>query len=941
MNEWNRRRLSTLASMILLAVALPAVSRAQCNPTPPDCKGSELGLAVTSTGNVGINNCTTGDVRAFVRVAIAAIGDVDESAGEASYREQLIDPLAAGCTVVDMPFPGGLPSTRVVTAWVRLRNLYDGSATAGNTIDTKTVTLWTNTSTPEFSTVEAPLVAKRVRSELLTGAWAIPLVSLSDCSPMSATSLFEPHYATVRNLSPVSSYRLVISGKYKCTENGTLPSTSSTSHEDVYNRIELLPESCSNTGIKLSSEHSAGTFPGICDCDDDGGDGQCPDCGGQGESACIAHHTISCITAVVTEAKAEDGSFKRLPDAVWSDLPSLHPDDPMYELKNIDVNIHETVDRTFAQMTIGCEDFDTGPIVDYVAPFPACSQPGILDEDFDGIPDPCDPLVNSRGSVAGGSQAALQAVVRNRSYSGQGDWEATAPAGAFDPNPAQPYEVSVDEVGASNVVVGGETLGEWLFFDVPNQEERSDPPPAEGNLSVSVVAPEGPFSAADSFESVRMGYVATFGPEDSFVAALRSKNSGASVQDAGDLVTSLNDPSNPTMTTPRPTTGEIFGLDVGRSRSRIVISGYEGVEIFKATTGLRVGGVAAWPHPVQGRGVVAEDDLDGVIDQYAYVVAYEPELDVGEIRVVDLETATFLSPSGQPTLSIIEGEPIDIELRPLPGAELSAYVTSVVRDYGDCPAGAAAASGGASPMTAEPLEGPIVPDPGGGPGGGGPRHRRTVLTVFDMDRVNGFETVVQRQSFDLSCVMFPQPAYLNEVGLAWNEARSKLYVVVPDGDKVLGIGCCGTGGDVDDSSVWESIDLLAPPVARWPTDIVVGKFDFGDGFGNVPTAVVSTLGVPGSLLPDEQPSLVYFRTGTPSIQQLFELEVDSKPVSISARADAGLNGVAIVADRGRQMIRVFELLNEAPFFLEVVQLPTTTYPTRVTVQGRLGKGQPD
>lgn len=386
----------------------------------------------------------------------------------------------------------------------------------------------------------------------------------------------------------------------------------------------------------------------------------------------------------------------------------------------------------------------------------------------------------------------------------------------------------------------------------------------------------------------------------------------------------------------------------------------QGVEFFDTATGVVLGS-DTYPAGFSGRGTVAEDELDGSIDRYAYVLATDSQGASGHVRVVDLQTGLFVANNaGETAFGSILGQPIDIEIKPASAGSTNviAYVTSVRLDTGDCPAGAAPMSapmtGADVPITPCPPDGCEGGEPGSGGGGGSVPggHRRTLLTVIDMDRTSSasttFETPVNRQEFELGCAPSSGSFPLNEIGLAWNAARDRLFVVSPDMDSVISIGCCNSQGPVrgllDDNSssgqLWEVF-----PVRPRPTDVVVAGFDFGGGL--VETVVVSTLGIGTNPLP----ALTFFEASVDPTDPIFdpnnpqvpviEFESDSVPISITAHPTAGINGVVIVADRGRQEIRTVNIAPfpfQPPFTLRTV--PTSSIPKRVTVQGRIGKKQP-
>jgi hypothetical protein len=913
MNDRHKFLFLSFARVVLLVLtllSLPAAVRGADCVDPPPCDPDGIGVSLQTDGDLEINNCTGASVRAFIRVAMAEIGTVTQTADGANFRAKLHDPLPTGCTPIEMPFPStGLPNPRVVSAWLRIRQPYDGSPTAGDVLTTKVETAWTDPNAPLFSLPEAALIARRVASDLRGAVLSIPAITISDCYDPD-----EKADVAVRNRSATGAYRVVVSGKYTCIANPSDPPTSAAGNEDFYDRWELGPESCCRGDIKMSSEVSGFHFPGNCDCDHDGGDGQCP-CT---EPPCTARQVISCVTYVVTEAKATDGNFKGLPEAIWSDFS----EDVTIKHLNMDVNIHETDPYTPEDINFGCEDFGTGPIVDFISLASNCDlELAELDSDFDGIGDRCDPLVASWDSVAGGRSVKMQAVVRNVSFSGDPHWGPNQPAETFDPGYS--YQVLVGGDASPSVSVEtepppGSPPHERLLFTLPNQDAATSVPPGEGGLDVEVTAPEGLFTRENFLESLRMAYVATSTPgAEGLLVPLRSTASDASGGNIGAFVAILDDPNLPERGTPRLSASEVFGLDVGAQRTRVVASLEGGVEVLDTATGERLADVVElWHAPGRsGRGVAVEDEVDGGFARYAYVLVSGP----GKIRVVDLEDPngpSFVVESGTsyfpPVLNAILGEPLDIEIRP-DGGDVFAYVTSVKEPDGGGGGAGAGMSG----------DNEIIPDPGGG---GGCTGRKTILTVLRMGRPNNFITGLKEQTIQLSCVapsLRPWDFGL-EAGLAWNAARDTLYVAVPDLDGVKALPRLADG-------TLDTYNEVFIPTGMRPTDLVIGTFNFA---GNqAERAVVVTRGTPEDPVEPEDPGFAVFRTDDPgSVDLWFFDETDPYPQPLSVSAHLGSSSLpyVIIADSARQEIRVVQIDIGATRH----RIPTTTTPKRVTAQGQ-------
>ncbi|MFQ5720757.1 MAG: hypothetical protein ACE5IK_14560, partial [Acidobacteriota bacterium] len=193
------------------------------------------------------------------------------------------------------------------------------------------------------------------------------------------------------------------------------------------------------------------------------------------------------------------------------------------------------------------------------------------------------------------------------------------------------------------------------------------------------------------------------------------------------------------------------------------------------------------------------------------------------------------------------------------------------------------------------------------------------LSVVSMDRPNGFAGATMLQTTLVGCAA-PVGAIGQEVGLAFNMAGDRLYIVLPDMARV----------DVYNRKADGTVagPLQTVQVGMRPTDIVISEFDFGDGLGFREWGLVTSRGE-GS----ERPKIRRFRLGDPTDSFDFDFSSGSGPVSVSAHPRlSNPNGPipAFVADAGSPEIQIIDLKRMRSLSIR----KTISVPRRVTVQGQ-------
>lgn len=840
-----------------------------------------------------VENCTSPPrpLRLFVRGAQSDLGAINPNE---DYFEALIPSFPSGTGTVILSELATAGADQVRTIWIRAREL-NTSAAQGAVLSTKTATCTGTTTIQPFVAPELSFLGKRITNDLRQPVIGSPRGG--DCLAADISNAF------LLNRSPLTSYRALSHSKYVCADaradfTQTLmpcrgPDGRST--EDAMNRVELGPEQCSNTLIRSSlQEEGAGMYPVCCDVPE--------------------RFLTSCSGFIVFEAKASDGTFRRLPEAHWSEF-------------SMDIDVKNSVQLVPADAKIACDEFAARSNIAHVEATAGCATN--CDVDNDNVYDPCDPLVQSVDSVAGGRTGMLRAATRNLAFTGIGGWLLPAslrcPGGIGNPDKA------CFTVADYDVLVGPQTqgfvssTGETLEFDLPLQDDGVSPPSAsEGPLTVKAVQDGVQHTATDAVDSRRLAFIGV--PTVSVLSPGHVFPLDALTGDFRPIGTGVANFA------PLVSNGAIMGIDVGGKRRKIVVSRASGVEVFDTSTGLRLGSDLLHPVHPRGRGVAVEDEVGGGYARYAYIAAAR-SANPSVIRVVDLDRVDglgapapdFVSSGGATNFASIEGDALDIELLPVAN-DVVVYVTSVVEDGGSCDPGG---SGFAGPLGGESLSGgnPIEPDPGEGGGGGIATRRRTLLSVVDMNRPAFSGAAPLQAAIELSCVTLPltEPFTITEMGLAWNRDRSRLYIVVPDLNQVASFSKTATG-------VLDLISRVDIPVGRRPTDLVTARLKIL-GLAQ-DRAIVTSLGFPSG--PGAQsPGFRHFRLDDPSdMSPLIELDPDSQPLSVSTHPDtsSATTSLVFIADQGRNEIRVIDLFSGVAQTIH--RLPTSNSPARVTVQGQ-------
>lgn len=415
------------------------------------------------------------------------------------------------------------------------------------------------------------------------------------------------------------------------------------------------------------------------------------------------------------------------------------------------------------------------------------------DIDADGIYDVCDPVVGSRGPADGTGRLVLRNKVRNEG-----------------PYP-EPFNA------ATNVVtIGGEPatidpMGSNDFrLDVAVPELTGIPPVEGYQIRWKPNAGEAePIWAPDPFDPLAYGYVSDGRPGgllvmDQVAEAVVDGNASPTNSyvnlncDPADDVTEVSapvdlavrpgpSPAYPGVTADREVyvLSDVMAGDPPQPGSRLFGFGVDDHRLLGDTAGVVIPGSARAL-------ALAEDAPEGQGAWHAYV-AWTLLEGFGKLSWVDLDTGGRVDGS-----MFINGTPLDLEVAYVGSADkIYAYVSSFV---------CIGEGGGLGPQGNPPI---CIECSGGGPTPPSRQLRLTVIDVTDpyaMSEVAGMQ--INRTEPPCS-----ERLPLDNLGLAFNEDRSLLHVVDPDGDRLLTL-------DTATNAFVSSMDL---PVDSEPVDVAVVK----------------------------------------------------------------------------------------------------------------------